>query len=99
MSEDNTIEYTIEENETEKKVEPMPTQKPSRHANGLSGIPQHVINQLPPSFFESQPIEHVDAFREFMIQHEANIKIHEPDMMNIHPSEYFKKMVMKEKTD
>ena len=95
MSEDNTIEYTIEENETEKKVEPMPTQNPSRQANGLSGIPQHVINQLPPSFFESQqsqPIEHGDAFREFMIQHEAN-------MMNIHPSEYFQKIVKKEKTD
>ena len=99
MSEDNTIDYTIEESETEKKVEPMPTPKPTRQVNGLSGIPQHVVNQLPPSFFESQPIEHGDAFREFMLQHEANMKIGQDDMVNIHPSEYFQKIVKKEKSD
>jgi hypothetical protein len=99
MSDDNTIEYTIEESETERKVESMPTQKPTRQANGLSGIPQHVVNQLPPSFFESQPIEHGDAFREFMLQHEANMKIGKDDMSNIHPSEYFQKIIKKEKND
>jgi hypothetical protein len=99
MSHDNTIEYTIEENEPQIKVESMPTQKPRREANGLSGIPQHVVNQLPPSFFESQPIEHGDAFREFMLQHEANMKIGQDDMINIHPSEYFQKIIKKEKTD
>lgn len=99
MSDDNTIEYTIEESETERKVESMPTPKPMRQANGLSGIPEHVVNQLPPSFFESQPIEHGDAFREFMLQHEANMKIGQDDMVNIHPSEYFQKIVKKEKSD
>lgn len=99
MSQDNTIEYTIEENETEKKVEAMPIQKPLRQANGLTGIPQHIINQLPPSFFESQPIEHGDAVREFMLRHNTNMKNHEQDMVNIHPSEYFKKIVMKEKIE
>ena len=98
MSEDNTIEYTIEESETERKIESMPTPKPTRQANGLSGIPQHVVDQLPP-FFESQPIEHGDAFREFMLKHKANIKHNQADMLNIHPSEYFQKIVMKEKTD
>jgi len=105
MSEDNTIEYTISENENkpERKVESMPTQQqPSRQANGLSGLPQHVVDKLPPSFFQSQqsePIEHGDAFREFMLQHEANMKIGRDDVVNIHPSEYFQKIVMKEKSD
>ena len=54
---------------------------------------------MPPSFFESQPIEHGDAFREFMLKHEANMKIGQDDMINIHPSEYFQKIIKKEKTD
>jgi hypothetical protein len=138
MSEDNTIEYTIEENDTEMKpdnpnirhsinglsgippdvLNKLPPSffgsnremkpdketfedKPNlRHSvNGLSGIPQDVLNKLPPSFFGNEEIEHGDALREFMIKHKASMQHSSNDGINMHPNEYFKKVVMKEKND
>ena len=67
--------------------------------NGLSGIPQDVLNKLPQSFFGNEEIEHGDALREFMIKHKASMQNSSNDGINMHPNEYFKKVVMKEKND
>ena len=73
MSEDNTIEYTIEENDNKPTIEDKPNLR--RSGNGLSGIPQDVLNKLPPSFFGNEEIEHGDALREFMIKHKASMQV------------------------
>jgi hypothetical protein len=98
MSEDNTIEYTIEENDKEMNQKNEPVKPLVRSENGLNGIPPHVVSQLPSEFFASQSIEHSDAYREFMLKHNTNMQ-NEGNMINIHPSEYFKKIIMKVKTD
>ena len=97
MSEDNTIEYTIEENDNKPTIEDKPNLR--RSGNGLSGIPQDVLNKLPQSFFGNEEIEHGDALREFMIKHKASMQHSSNDGINMHPNEYFKKVVMKEKND
>jgi len=98
MSEDNTIEYTIEENENvNEKIPDNLNMK--RSGNGLSGLPQHVLDKLPQSFFGNEDIQHGEAFQEFMLKHKATMEINSNDGINMHPSEYFKKIIMKEKTD
>ena len=114
MSEDNTIEYTIEENDNvneripdnlneripdnlNERIPDNPNIK--RSGNGLSGLPQHVLEKLPQSFFGNEDIQHGDALQEFMLKHKASMEMSSNDGMNMHPSEYFKKIVMKEKND
>ena len=97
MSEDNTIEYTIEENDNKPTIEDKPNLR--RSGNGLSGIPQDVLNKLPQSFFGNEEIEHGDALREFMIKHKASMQNSSNDGINMHPNEYFRQIIMKEKTD
>jgi len=102
MSEDNTIEYTIEENDNEMKPgNPNTENKPNlrRAGNGLSGIPPDVLNKLPQSFFGNDDIQHGDALQEFMLKHKANTQNNSNDSMNMHPNEYFRQIIMKEKTD
>jgi len=94
MSEDNTIEYTIEENDKEMDQKNEPVKPLVRSENGLNSIPPHIVSQLPSEFFVSQPIEHSDAYREFMLKHNTNMQ-NEGNMINIHPSEYFTSFLIK----
>ena len=103
MSQDNTIEYTIEENdnnEINNNINSVPKQHSTQPINGLNGIPPHVINQLPSFFFNQENVSiNNDVFKEFMLRHNANMKLHEDNMSNVHPNEYLKRIVTKEKTD
>jgi hypothetical protein len=96
MSQDNSIEYTIEEKEggIKSSNEPVFT----RNVNGLSGIPPDVASKLPPGFFDNEPqVEQSDAFIEFMLKHKASLQGREN--IDMHPTEYFEKIVKKTKQD
>ena len=93
MSEDNTIEYTIEENDNKPTRENKPNLTGS--TNGLSGIPQDVLNKLPPSFFGNEDIKHGDALNEFMLKHKANMQLLYicPPLSSLQPSQMFPKSI------
>jgi len=99
MSEDNTIEYTIEENDKEMNQKNEPVKPLIRSESGLNGIPPHIVSQLPSEYFKNQSIEQSDVYREFILKHNENVKNIINGSTNMHPSEYFKKIIMKEKTD
>ena len=96
MSQDNSIEYTIEEKECGIKSSNEPVF--TRNVNGLSGIPPDVASKLPPGFFDNeQPVQQSDAFIEFMLKHKASLQGREN--IDMHPTEYFEKIVKKTKQD